>query len=839
MLYDYPTIETPPQTKCYHCGEDCNDEHIKYEEKDFCCDGCKTVYEILNRNNLCTYYALDGEKRPIGVSMKNVRPDKFAYLDNPDIAQQLIKYSDEQQTHVSFYIPHIHCHSCIWLLENLHTIESGVLQSEVNFPRKELRVIFDNKRLSLRKVAELSTAVGYEPYISLQDISNKNADNKERPNRSHLYKIGIAGFAFANIMLLSLPEYFSWGNFYDMPNLKQFFGLFNLFLTLPVFFYSASDFFTSAYKSIRFRFLNIDAPIALAILVTFLRSLYEVFTQTGAGYFDSLTGIVFFMLIGRYFQQKTYDTLSFERDYKSYFPVAVLRKQSGGKEAQVPVNQLKIGDKILIHNNEIVPADALLYKGTAYLDYSFVTGEAKPIRKEAGEIVYAGGRHLGSNIELEVIKEVSQSYLTQLWNNSRLKSAQVDNNKPVFTDTINRYFTGFILSLAMLVLAFWLLRQEPTRALHAFTAVLIIACPCTLLLSASFTSGNLLRILGKNKFYLKNNSIIEQMANISAVVFDKTGTLTQANAAQIAYEGAELSTTEKHKILMLVAQSNHPLSRKIATYLQQQIPNIPTTTSNAAAHNLLDVQDFAEWAGRGLEAKIGGDWIKVGASQWLNTTNRAAAEQENTPTIAKETATVVHVNINGQSKGRFCLKHSYRPQLANMVHLLQKKYRTYLLSGDNDAEKKQLSSIFGADQQMLFNRKPDEKLNFIADLQQKNERVMMVGDGLNDAGALLQSDVGIAVSDDTNNFSPACDAILDGSQFGLLPAFIRLARAGRSIIRLSFALSLLYNAVGLYFALQGTLQPVIAAILMPLSSTTIILFTFLSTNLTARRLGLE
>lgn len=834
---EYPALEIPTKTVCYHCGEDCHEGHVVHEDKDFCCDGCKTVFEILNQNNLCTYYNLDNTGKPVGVSMKNNTPDKFAYLDNPDIAQALIKYRDDKQEHTTFYIPHIHCHSCIWLLENLHTIEKGILQSEVNFPKKELRVIFDPTQITLRKVAELSTAIGYEPYISLQDISQQASDSGTQ-SRAHLYKIGIAGFAFSNIMLLSLPEYFSWGNFYDMPTLRPFFGFFNLLLTLPVFFYSASEFFISAYKSIRFRYLNIDAPIALAIFITFLRSLYEVFTQTGIGYFDSLTGIVFFMLIGRYFQQKTYNTLSFERDYKSYFPVAVLKKQAD-KELQIPVSRLKVGDKIIIHNNELVPADALLYKGTAHLDYSFVTGEAKTVRKEAGEIVYAGGQHQGSNIELEVMKEVSQSYLTQLWNNSHLKSSakarqeESNKNNAVFTQTINRYFTGIVLSIAALALLYWLFEQQPARALNAFTAVLIIACPCALLLSASFTAGNLLRLLGKNKFYLKNNTVIEQLSNISSIVFDKTGTITQANAANVAYEGQALTLSQKQQVLSVFAQSNHPLSRKITADLRRQL----TYTTTAAAAPQKTIENFVERNGQGIEAQIGGDWVRLGSEKWLLPSNKNN-DNISSPT-QKNAATYVYVNINGQNIGRFCISHQYRPHLTATVQKLQKKYKTYLLSGDNDAEKAQLSPIFGSDSRLLFNQKPEEKLNFIAALQQNKEQVMMVGDGLNDAGALLQSNVGVVVSDDTNNFSPACDAILDGSQLQNLPNFIRLAKTGRKIIRASFAISLVYNLIGLYFATQGSLQPVIAAILMPLSSISIIVFTFLSSNVAARKLGLS
>lgn len=810
-----PTIT---KQACYHCGEECAENHIVANDKHFCCDGCQTVFEILDQNNLCNYYNIDDVAPGISAKQK-VAPEKFAYLDNPDIAQKLVRFSNAQQTHITLHIPHIHCSSCVWLLENLHRIDAGVLDSEVNFPKKEINIIFDPQQTGLRRIADMLAAIGYEPHISLSDISEQQTKTADR---SHLYKIGIAGFAFANIMLLSLPEYLSWGNLSDTPQLKWVFSSLNLLLALPVFFYSASEFFVAAYQSIRYRYLNIDAPIALAILVTFLRSIYEIATQSGAGYMDSMTGIVFFMLVGRYFQRKTYDSLSFERDYKSYFPVAVTVRRPSGN-TQLPVTQLKVGDKIILHNNELVPADALLYKGVGQIDYSFVTGEAVVIEKQAGELIYAGGKHTGSIIELEVIKEVSQSYLTQLWNNPNLSNnTEQHQTDQTFVEQINRYFTLSIFSIAALATTYWYAMGNPHKAISALTAVLIIACPCALLLSATFTYGNILRWLGRNKFYVKNNAIIEKLAQIDTIVFDKTGTITQTDVAQISYTGIQPTDMELQKIKTLAAQSTHPLSRQIVQYLQhKQMPD--------AVANKFSVQNYQEVLGHGLKASIENDTIYIGAANFMPTN----------PTITpNNSGTHVFVAINNEVLGYYSLANQYRAGLGKLIGDLKKQYPLFLLSGDKDTEKVALQALFGSDTNLLFNQKPDQKLQFIAQLQQQGKQVLMLGDGLNDAGALLQSNVGIAVSDNINNFSPACDAILDGQQFDHLVQFIRFARSGRNIIRGSFAISVLYNIVGLSFATQGTLQPVVAAILMPLSSISIVLFTTLASTWAAKRIGL-
>jgi P-type Cu+ transporter len=385
--------ETIDKTLCYHCGETNTSFRISLQDKYFCCEGCKMVYEILNENNLCAYYELN--ENP-GVTQRiKIRENKFAFLDDAVIIQKLIQFTDGVQTHMTFYLPQMHCSSCLWLLENIHKLNPGVVTSKVNFVKKEVYLVFDNARTTLRKVVETLTAIGYEPHISLQELDTQKVSTVDR---SRLYKLGIAGFCFANIMMMSFPEYFSI-NGYIEKNIHTTLKYFILALSLPVFFYAASEFFVLAWKGLRNKFLNIDAPIALAILITFGRSLYEIFSNTGSGYLDSMSGIVFFMLLGRILQDKTYQSISFDRDYKSFFPIAVNVKKED-KFIPASVDQLKEGDVIQVYSNELIPADCILSKGKAEIDYSFVTGESAPVYKETGEIIYAGGKQIGGALEL-------------------------------------------------------------------------------------------------------------------------------------------------------------------------------------------------------------------------------------------------------------------------------------------------------------------------------------------------------------------------------------------------------------------------------------------------------
>lgn len=791
---------------CYHCGEDCKDSKIRLEEKVFCCEGCKLVYEILNEHNLCAYYNLN--ENP-GLSQKiRVREDKFAYLDDAGIQQKLIRFTDGSQTHVSFYLPQMHCSSCLWLLENIHRINPGVIESKVNFVKKEIFLVFDVKKTSLRKVVETLTAIGYEPHISLQELDGKDV---RAIDRSRLYKLGIAGFCFANIMMMSFPEYLS-GRDKVEANIHDVFQYLIVALSLPVFFYCAREFFITAWKGLRHRFLNIDAPIALAILITFGRSLYEIFTGTGAGYLDSMSGIVFLMLLGRILQDKTYQSISFDRDYKSFFPIAV-NVLKDGNTIPTAIDQVKSGDVIRIYNHELIPVDGILSKGEAEIDYSFVSGESLPLLRSKGELIYAGGKQIGGAIELLVVKEVSQSYLTNLWNKDAFRNKT--ENSDSFIHTLSKHFTLLVLGIAGAAALYWMLQHEYKLMWNTLTTVLIVACPCALLLSATFTNGNILRILSKNKLYLRHPDVIEDMTRVNQLVFDKTGTLTQQNTLMVSYEGATLDEPMKANIASLLAQSSHPLSKAIAEFL------------GIAEHKPID--HFRAIQGRGIEGWIDEKHYRIGSHEFIH-----GKKDSNTVN------STVLVMVDGSVLGEFRIVNNYRFGFNRLMQQLRDRFAVSVISGDNDAERKHLQTILGKDADILFGQKPDDKLAYIRHLQEaEHKKVMMIGDGLNDAGALKQSDVGIAIAENTNNFTPACDGILDASRFSRLLTFLQFAQTGKKIILASFALSILYNAIGLYFAVQGTLSPLIAAILMPSSSISIILITYGLSQAAAWRMGLE
>lgn len=785
---------------CFHCGLDSSSSDIVFDNKSFCCNGCKTVYEIFSANDLTCYYDL--QQAP-GATPKDVA-GKYNFLDNEKIIEQLLEFNNDSTQIVTLYIPHIHCSSCIWVLENLNKLNPAISTSTVNFGKKTVRISFKQKDLSLKDLVILLSSIGYEPFISLDDYSV----GKKQVNRSLIYKLGIAGFSFGNVMFLSFPEYFEVGEFW----LEQFKPLFRWLMfafSIPVVFYSAQDYFISAYKGLKSKILNIDVPIALGVTVLFIRSTLEIIFDWGSGFFDSLTGLVFFLLLGKFFQQKTYSFLSFERDYKSYFPIGVTKISAEGKEESIQVYDIKKGDRLLIRNEELIPVDCILIKGKAQIDYSFVTGESKTVSKQSGDKLFAGGKQVEGSIEVDVLKSVEQSYLTQLWSNDVFKKDK-ELAFTNITNKISKHFTVTILTVAVLATVFWLV-TDPSKALNVFTSVLIIACPCAIALAAPFTMGNILRILGKKKFYLKNASVVEQLSKINTIIFDKTGTITANKETNINYEGLELSKEEEALLKSTLRGSNHPLSRSLYNLLSE--------------HNIYSLDTYTEHLGQGIEAKYKNHNIKVGSAAFVGNTN------ENT-----SLNTTVHVSTNNTYKGKFTFYNAYRKGLSKLFNKLKKEYDLVILSGDNSGERENLTKLLPTKTKLIFNQKPEDKLEYIKHHQSEGAKVLMVGDGLNDAGALAQSDVGIAISENVNVFSPACDAILDASKFDRLYHYIKISKSAIKIIKWSFFLSFIYNCIGLYFAVTGQLAPVVAAILMPLSSISIVVFTTITSNIVGKKL---
>lgn len=795
-------------TPCAHCGEDCLSENILFQEKNFCCTGCKTVYQILQDQGLENYYNI--EQTP-GITKRNVSSKNFDYVDNEKVKEQIYEFTDGKVSRIRIYLPTIHCSSCIWLLENLHKLSDGIIQSRVDFSKKEAAIVFKEDVISLKDVLSLLDKIGYSPDLVNSIENKKNTPSQSKASKALIYKIGIAGFSFGNIMLLSFPEYLDTLNEIT-PEFADNFRYISFFFVLPVMFYSAKDYFISAYKSLRSKYLNIDVPISIGIFTLFVRSTVDVFILHNVSYFDSLAGLVFFLLVGKWFQEKTYNALSFDRDFKSFFPLA-FKVEKDGNQIFKTLEEIELNDIAVIRNGEVVPADGILLDSNVGIDYSFVTGESVPVVVKEGDNVFAGGQILGSSARIKLVKEVSNSYLIKLWN----ERDDLDSSHQKLLNTIDRIsqnFTFGVLSIATIASIYWGFTADWGKAINIFTSVLIVACPCALALAAPFTFGHAIRFLGKKDFFFKNTSVIEKLSSITTLVFDKTGTLTDSSQAEVEFLVAQKDEISFDEVRCITENSTHPLSSLLAQHYNQF--NAPKSLTY-----------FEEIVGKGIKATIGSSQYLLGSFAFLEEENIVL---ENSDVKAPK----VYLSINGVYKGLFVFHNKYRKNIFNQLLDLKKHYKIVVLSGDESYESEKLSLELGRDVDLKFNQTPFDKRNFIKELQNNGEVIAMFGDGLNDAGALSQSDAGISIIENIGSFSPASDIIIKSNRLGELNKLFNFSKQSLKLLKFSLMFSLFYNLIGLSFAVSGNLTPLVAAILMPLSSVSVVGFVTLGIYLIAK-----
>lgn len=770
---------TKMEKGCYHCGDKLIGKAIVADGKEFCCTGCKMVYTLLKDNRLDNFYKFEAVP---GTKPDNLSEGKYDFLELPDIREKIVLFEEGNHCKVLLYLPSIHCSSCIYLLENISKIEPAVSQCMVNFTAREAAVTFDSSKLKLSELATLLHRIGYTPNFGNRKKTQKSIDKK------FLIKLGIAGFAFGSIMLWSFPEYL--GIEEVNPEFSHFMAYLSFAVSIPVLLYSGNEFIISAWKALRARSINLDVPITIGIFALYFQSTYAIFSGQGAGYMDSFAGFIFFLLIGKWFQSKTYQSLSFERDYTSYFPIAVTKIKDNVHET-VAIEKLEKEDVILIRNEEIIPCDAILMSEEATMDYSFVTGESDLLTKKRGDLVFAGGKIIGKSVRLEVKEASNRSHLTSLWNNSSVKQST-----KLFSDTLSKWFLIAVLIIsAIAAVAWWFI--DSSRIIEVVVAILIVACPCALALSAPFTYGNSMRLLGRKGLYLKHVAVVKDLENVTDIVFDKTGTLTEVSSS-VHYEGGNLSQEMIDVIFSMAHSSTHPY----AMALKKELQHFVTSDST------VELDEFEEIKGKGMKARYLGRNFQLGSANFSG----VGDEDEQSS---------VYVMTDGKLYGRYIFRSQLREGLKPMIQQL-KKYRLHVLSGDSEKDKPMLEELFPENVSIQFRQTPQSKKEYILQLKNNGANVLMIGDGLNDSGALKEATVGISITEDVFQFTPSSDAILDAKKLKELPVLLRISAFSKTILRVCFGFSLLYNTAGLSFALSGRLEPIVAAIIMPLSSITIV-----------------
>ena len=817
---------------CHHCHDRCIDEVITVGEYHFCCNGCLAVYNLISAHDLCDYYDIDHTRSRASLRLGRVDTAQYAVLDKAEVALGLGLMSRGEEASIRLVCPAITCASCLFLLDNLSKFNPAILSSRADFAAKSVTIWFRPDGIQLSEVAGILAKLGYPPLLQ-PPTADSQGQTDRTASRALLKRLGLAGFCTSNIMMLSFPAYLGLDQLL-LRQLQPVFTVLSVLLSIMVVSYSAWPYYTKTWLNMRHGQLSVDFPIALAITTLLFRSLVEVGFQTGTGYFDSLSGLIFLLLIGQWMQTRYYEGLSFGHQLDQFLPFTC-QVVSGKDDYSAPITRLvstlKLGELVLIRIGETLPADLKVISAQgAMIDNAYITGESDAILVQEGEEVWAGAKLVAGSLIGRVDKLPQQSYLAQLWKRANQSSDGKQHSTPL-AEAFVRWFVLITLGIALLSAAYWL-STDTGLAINAFTSVLMVACPCALTLAMPFASGQAVSLLASKGLYLKNGQVFEWLAQLNQIVFDKTGTLTDMGQTDGIswYNQAGIKSDVPALVRSLISlastANNHPALLAACKYLrccgQGQDP---------AALKQIHLLHIQQLVGQGLVVSTDHGLFRIGGMEFCGGVWQGQLE---TPADGS----VVVVAQEETILGYFLFRQPLRPGLLMMMKQLASAFALSVSTGDSAAG----ASVLGPIQRLipslsvLFNQKPEDKWIYIKKLMEAGNTVLMVGDGLNDGPAMRTATIALAVTQGGHQFNPAADALVSDKALVNLPSYLSFAKSTLKMVTVSFWLSLVYNAIGLSMAVSGHLSPMVAAFFMPLSSLSVVALAVILTRWQAKRL---
>ena len=790
------------KVKCDHCHLSFEDEvMIKENSLNFCCKGCQGVYHLLKDDGLDSFYDKLGNKT-IAPPLQ-IANDDLEKFDTENFAKNYIKTDENGFSQVDLIIEGIHCAACVWLNEKILFDTPGIIEANINFTTNKAKITWDRDKLKLSDIILRIRSIGYNAFAYDSSIADIKAT---KAKRDYFVKMMVAVIASMNIMMLGVAKYT--GFFTGMSDeVKWMVHLGEFLLSTPVLFYSGWIFFKGAYFGLKNRILNMDFLVATGASFTYIYSLFILFGAKGESYFDSVAMIITFVLVGKYLEvigkKSAIDTLD---KIKSSLPLeATIIKD--GIEKIVSLNEIKIGDTVKIKAGDKVPVDGKIIVGNGNFDESSLTGESLPVYKKLNDMLYSGTICTDSVIEFEVIKDFKNSTFSSIV--TLLEESL--NSKPKIQTKANEISKGFsvtILALALLTFIVWYFfgidlgfDYEGTnhfeKSFIVAISVIVIACPCALALATPIASLIGISELAKKGLLFKEAKFIETLAQTDVVVFDKTGTLTNGNL-DVSNVGI-YDETKIDIIYSLVSSSTHPVSKSIKKYLE-----------NNYVVSKLRIDDVKNIEAMGLEAKIDGLKIFGGNIDLL--------KKNNIHEIEYEAKTSFNFAIEDKIIAIFELEDEIKDSAKNMIDFLKaKNINTVMLTGDNEIVAKKVAGILGIDE-VYFKQTPQTKAQYIKDLKIQNKTVVMVGDGLNDAVALSNADVSIAMGSSAEVSLQVSDIVLLNSSLKSLQNAFEISSKTYKFIKQNLGISLVYNMITIPFAMFGYVIPLVAALSMSLSS---------------------
>lgn len=783
------------ETHCFHCGE-ALPKTVHYlkilgEVRGLCCLGCYAVAQTIVENKLDNYYL----ERQI-VSSTAPLPTELEALkgyDHPD-TQQHFMHREQQLACAELSVAGVSCAACAWLIEKRLIQEQGVHQASLNLSSHRLRIVWDDSKTPLSVLLNDLEKIGYQARPFRTDT---HAHLLKKESRQLLMRLGVAGLGSMQAMMYA-------GSLYIADDMtlshRDFLRWTSLLITLPLFFYSAYPFYRSAWYSLKARTLNMDVSVSIALLLSFLASIYNTITGAPEVYYDSVTMFIFFLLTGRFLEtqarRKASETAN---DLIPVLPRLSHRLLANGQQEDTPVTSLAIGDKVLIKAGEIIPCDGLIIEGQSAVSEALLTGEPLPLHKTIGHTVISGSQNHDSPLIVEVSKLAQASTLATI---HQLIHRALSEKPPLAeqADKMAHWFILTILVLSLLIYLAWSL-VNPSFALLATISVLVATCPCALSLATPIALTVATHRLAKQGLLVTRGHVINRLAQATHLVFDKTGTLTTGKlhiVVTYCFEG------EPQQALLLAAaleqRSEHPIAHAFKALNLQQLPI---------------VESLKNEAGLGLSGIINGKYYKIGHAQF--------ALKHLPRDVPKSHYLRIWLSCEQQALAYFDLNDTIRPEAAATVqHLHALGLNSILLSGDHSEAPQQLANTLGINT-CIGALLPQQKADYVQQLQQQGAVVVMVGDGINDAPVLGQAHISIAMSSGADLAQMTADSVLLGDRLEALVAAHHTSIKTQQIIKQNLSWALVYNLAILPPAALGFVPPWLAAIGMSLSSLLVVL----------------
>ena len=773
---------------CSHCHLEFNEEVMIVEEDSasklyFCCNGCQGIYHLLKNDGLDSFYDKVGNNKLAPPIQNNTDLNRF---DLDTFEKRYVKTTDDGYKKIDLIIEGIHCAACVWLNEKVLYQTNGIIEASINFTNYKAKIVWDDSKIKLSQIIQKIQSIGYNAYpYSKSESEIKATKNKQ----TYFIKMMVAVFASVNIMMLGVAKYagFFTGIDDEVLNLVH---IGEFILSTPVLFYSGSIFFKGAFYGLKNKIINMDFLVISGALISYIYSIYVLFSSSGHSYFDSATMIITFVLVGKYLEvigkKGAVDTLD---KIKSQFPTEATIIKDGIKKI-VSLEEICQDDILELKSGEKASVDGIIISGNSSFDQSSISGESLPIAKTIGDKIISGTINLDGVIRYKATCDFEHSTLNNIVNiiEDSLSSKSDIENK---ANEISKYFSITILSIAFLSFIGWYIYNANfENALIIAISVIVIACPCALALATPIASLIGVSHLAKKGLLFKEAKYIETFAKTTTLVVDKTGTITLGELFVVDTKYNDLDTQKLNILYSLTDNSTHLVSKAVKRYLEDNYTNLTN----------LQLEDIQQIPAVGLEAKFGSQKIFGGKDNNDYDT------------------TSYHFKIDDKLIASFFLEDKLKDNAKETISYIQEQnIEVIMLSGDSEKVVSKIANSVGINK-FKANMTPISKANFINTLKQNDKIIVMAGDGINDAPALSSADIGIAMGNGADITIATSDVIILNNSLQALKDSFSISKRTYKFIKQNLTISLIYNIVTIPLAVAGFVIPLVAALSMSLSS---------------------